>query len=160
MTRFLSLCGGFLLAVLWFDLMFDMQVAGAPPGPLPEAVLASVAAYYARVTTAADPMGRLIGVVMLATLAGAVHQLARGSIARRFAWPALAACTLPVALALFRIVPDAVRLGARSDPLEVQSALARSIYHGHLLCFAAILAFCILQLTAGRESGRRPASAD
>ena len=65
MTRLLSLCGGFLLAVLWFDLMFDTQVLGAPPGDLPEEILASIAAYYARVTTAAVPMNRLIGVVML-----------------------------------------------------------------------------------------------
>ena len=44
---------GFLLAVLWFDLMFDVQALRAPEGELPERSLASIAGYYARVTTAA-----------------------------------------------------------------------------------------------------------
>jgi hypothetical protein len=151
MTSFLSLCGGFLLAVLWFDLMFDVQVLGAPGGALPEPVLASIAAYYARVTTGAHPMGRLIGIVMMATVAGSAYQVARRRVPRRPGWAALLAGGFAVVLALTRIVPDAARLGARSDPIEVQSALARSIFLGHLACLAAILAFCALQLAARRE---------
>lgn len=34
---------GFLLAVLWFDPMFDTQVAGEPDGVLREPVLSSIA---------------------------------------------------------------------------------------------------------------------
>ena len=50
-------CGGFLLAVLWMDLMFDVQVLRhrGSTAPLPEDVLASIAAYYRRVTTDAEP---------------------------------------------------------------------------------------------------------
>ena len=59
--------GGFLLAVLWFDLMFDVQVIRLPAESVPEEVLASIAAYYHRVTTAADPMGRAVGLAMLFT---------------------------------------------------------------------------------------------
>jgi hypothetical protein len=51
---------GFLLAVLWFDLMFDVQVLGQGGPVLAEERLSSIAAYYARVTTAARPMNRLI----------------------------------------------------------------------------------------------------
>ena len=46
MTAVTALCGGFLLAVLWFDLMFDVQVLGHPPGPLPEEVLSSITIYW------------------------------------------------------------------------------------------------------------------
>jgi hypothetical protein len=67
--------GGFLFAVLWFDLMFDVQVAGFPGGPLPGEILASIAAYYHRVTTAADPMGKAVGLVMIFTVVGAALQL-------------------------------------------------------------------------------------
>ena len=60
MTQFVAAGAGFLLAVLWFDLMFDVQVLRVRPDEIPEPVLASIAAYYRRVTTAARPMNRLV----------------------------------------------------------------------------------------------------
>lgn len=78
MSAFVTAGGGFLLAVLWFDLMFDVQVLGQPAGELPEQRLSSIAAYYARVTTAARPMNRLIAAVMLATLAAIVVEIVKG----------------------------------------------------------------------------------
>src|SRR5262249_18886028 len=56
----LAACGGFLLAVLWMDLMFDLQMLGAAP----EAAVASIAAYYRRVTTDARPMNQPIGLAL------------------------------------------------------------------------------------------------
>jgi hypothetical protein len=154
MNALLSLCGGFLVAVLWFDLMFDVQVIGAPPGDLPEAVLASIAGYYARVTTAAAPMGYLVGVVMLIALGGTLRQLLSGEVPRRLAWAALLACGLPVALALARVLPNAVRLGERSLPASLESELARSICYEHLLCLGGMLIFCALQLRLGFDRER------
>src|SRR5437870_11989528 len=93
MAAVLALCAGFLLAVLWFDLMFDVQVLGRGRGadPLPEEVLASIAAYYRRVTTQARPMNYLVGVVMLVTAAGTPTGLfpGVGSPAVRLASPGL-----------------------------------------------------------------------
>ena len=77
MTAFVTGGAGFLLAVLWFDLMFDVQVPRHRDAELPEEVLASIGAYYRRVTTAARPMNRLIALVMVATLVAIVVQLAR-----------------------------------------------------------------------------------
>src|SRR5260370_41725318 len=54
----------FLLAVLWFDLMFDVQTRKRIENPLPPEVLASISAYYRRVTTDAYPMNRLVALVM------------------------------------------------------------------------------------------------
>ena len=56
---------GFLLAVLWFDLMFDVQVRHDPVDP---AAVRSIAGYYRRVTTDARPMNRLVALAMLVTL--------------------------------------------------------------------------------------------
>ena len=43
LSHALAACGGFLLAVLWMDLMFDVQVLPHRHLPeLPEAVLASI----------------------------------------------------------------------------------------------------------------------
>jgi hypothetical protein len=64
MHTFAAAGAGFLLAVLWFDLMFDVQTR-KHTGDLPPEVLASISAYYRRVTTEAYPMNRLVALVMV-----------------------------------------------------------------------------------------------
>lgn len=147
MTALLTLGGGFLLAVIWMDLMFDVQALRAPRNEvLPESALASIAAYYRRVTSEARPMNQLIGAVMIASIAGTMATLFRG--AAPFAWraAALALLIVPVVLAQSRVFPNAKRLGARSDSPEQQSALARAIARAHVGCFAAMLGFVAIQL--------------
>jgi hypothetical protein len=139
---------GFLLAVLWFDLMFDVQALRGGDGELPEAVLASIAGYYRRVTTTARPMDRLIALVMLITLAGIVVEVVRGDVPAWVGWTSLVLAAAPIALAATRILPRAVRLGAREDTVERQSALARSVGRGHLLCLGSIAALLVFQLAA------------
>ena len=147
-------CGGFLLAVLWMDLMFDVQVLRyrRRERELPEAVLASIAAYYLRVTTAARPMGHLIGVVMALAVITLVSQLVVDHDWRELTLASLALCCGPVLLAILRVYPNAVRLATRSDTMLGQSALARSICIDHLLCFAGILSFIVLQLILAAPS--------
>jgi hypothetical protein len=147
-TAFVTAAAGFLLAVLWFDLMFDVQVLdrGSRSGQLPEDALASISAYYARVTTRARPMNRLIAAVMVATLAAIVVQLGKGDDPRWVAWSSLGLAGSATALAAAHTFRAAVRLGARSDSLVVQSRLARSICRDHLLCLAAIATLLALQL--------------
>jgi hypothetical protein len=137
---------GFLLAVLWFDLMFDVQTLGHGHDDVPDAVLASVAGYYRRVTTEARPMNRLVAVVMLATLLAIVLQLTGDDAPR---WVSAVSGVLAVSaigLAAARTVPSAVRLGARRDSVSMQSRLARSICHDHLLCIASIATLLVIQL--------------
>jgi hypothetical protein len=147
MTAFVSAGGGFLLAVLWFDLMFDVQALGREGAPVEERELASIAAYYARVTTAARPMNRLIAAVMLATLAAIVVELVEAAVPSAIAWASLLLAAAPIALVGARTVPAAVRLGARADSLERQRSLARSILREHVFCLAAIAALIALQLS-------------
>jgi hypothetical protein len=148
MIPFVTAGAGFLLAVLWFDLMFDMQVAGHHAGELSEDVLASVSSYYRRVTTAARPMNRLIAVVMLATLASIVAEIIDHETSNWVAWVSLALATGAILTAALCTVPSAVRLGTRRDGIDRQSALARSILRQHLVCIAAILTVLVLQLAA------------
>jgi hypothetical protein len=147
-SAFVTAGAGFLLAVLWFDLMFDVQVRGHAQAVLPEAVLASIAAYYARVTTASRPMNLLVAAAMLGTLAAVVVELARGDDPAWAAWASLALAAGPVGLARARTVPDAVGLGRRADPPEHQSERARSILRDHVACFASLLGLLVLQLAA------------
>jgi hypothetical protein len=146
-SAFVTAGAGFLLAVLWFDLMFDVQVAGHHDGELPEDVLASVAGYYGRVTTSARPMNRLIAAVMVGTLAAIVVEIVEGFGPGWVPWVSLALAVPPILLAGARTVPSAVRLGGRGDTIDAQGALARSILREHLLCFAAIASLVAVQLS-------------
>ena len=147
MNAFVTAGAGFLLAVLWFDLMFDVQAAGHDE--MPEPALASIAAYYARVTTAARPMNRLIAAVMAATLAAIVLEIAGTSEPGWLGWVSLALALAAIALAALRTVPAAVRLGTRRDPPAVQGRLAGDILTQHAFEFAAIAAVIAAQLVAG-----------
>jgi hypothetical protein len=148
MTPLLAACGGFLIAVLWMDLMFDVQVLRhRRAGPeLPERVLASIAGYYRRVTTDAWPMNYLIAAVMVGGIAALIAEIATAPW-----WRGVTSLLLlggPVALAAARVVPNAVRLGTRADSAAVQSALARAICREHLLCLAAVVAFFVVHVVS------------
>ncbi len=146
-TPFIAAGGGFLLAVLWFDLMFDVQAAGHAAAELPEPVLASIAGYYGRVTTAARPMNRLVAAAMLGTLGTIIAQIARADRPRWVGWASLVLATGPILLAALHTVPSAVRLGGRRDPEAEQSRLARAILRDHVICIAAIAALLVIQLS-------------
>ena len=136
---------GFLLAVLWIDLMFDVQ-ARRGGDVLPQEVLASISAYYRRVTTEARPMGRLVSVVMLVTVGAIVVGLVRGETRWWIGWPSLGAALVGMGLALARTVRNAVRLGAGVDTPEVRTRLARTILGDHLVSLAAMAMVLGLQL--------------
>jgi hypothetical protein len=145
-SAFVTAGAGFLLAVLWFDLMFDAQVFGHREVELPEEVLASISGYYRRVTTGARPMNRLVAAVMLATIAAIGVEIADGDAAAWVGWTSLVLAAAPITLAAAHTVPSAVRLGARTDGPEVQSQLARSIWRDHLLCLATVASLVVVQL--------------
>lgn len=146
MSAFVTAGAGFLLAVLWFDLMFDVQVLGRAGGELPEPVLDSIGGYYARVTTGARPMDRLVAVVMLGTLGSIVVEIVDGKPSHWVAYASLALAAFAVLLAGVRTVPSAVRLGSARDSLAHQSGLARAILLQHVLCFVSFAAVLTLQL--------------
>jgi hypothetical protein len=146
----LLICGGFLLAVLWMDLMFDVQVLGSGQRrqELPEDVLSSIAAYYGRVTLSARPMGHLVGAMMAIGLLVLLLQIFRGGERRWISVASLFLFGVPAALGLFHVYPNAVRLGSRADSALEQSRLARAIHREHLFCLGAMFSFLVLQLFA------------
>ena len=137
---------GFLLAVLWMDLMFDVQVLRHADGEVPETVLTSIAGYYRRVTTDSRPMNRLVAAAMLATLLAVVVQLIRDDTARWVSATSAFLAVVPIGLAAARTVPSAVRLGTRRDSVATQSMLARSVCRDHLFCIGSIATLLVIQL--------------
>ncbi|BBX44963.1 hypothetical protein GCM10009641_24450 [Mycobacterium cookii] len=145
-TSLLTACSGFLLAVLWMDLMFDAQVL-TDRHDLPESALGSIAGYYRRAVTGSRPMSRLIPVVM-AVLVGALgFRAVRGHDPGWLVATSAALAGAPMVLALTHTVPNAVRLGSRAGSTTDQTALARSIWRDHLVCAACMLAFLVLWVT-------------
>jgi hypothetical protein len=144
MAPLLTTCAGFLFAILWMDLIFDVQVLGhRGVEELPEPVLASIAGYYRRATTTSRPMGRLIALVMLILLCALGFQ---ASLGQDSVWLLVSSALLagmPTMLALTQTVPNAVALGRRADSLLEQSRLARSICRDHLFSAACMLAFLL-----------------
>jgi len=145
---FASAGAGFLVAVVWFDLMFDVQALKHRDGDVPEPVLASIAAYYRRVTTDARPMNLLVAFAMLGTIAAIVVEITRDLDPAWVGWVSLALIAAPVALARVRTVPSAVRLGSRRDPPARQAELALTVGRDHLFCIASLLVLLGVQLAS------------
>jgi len=148
MHTFVAAGVAFLLAVLWFDLMFDVQTRANPSTPLPADVLTSISAYYRRVTIDAYPMNRLVSLVMLLTLGTLVAEIVQGVRPWWVGWVSLALVMSGVVFTLTRTVPNARRLGGGQDTPEVQSILARAIYRDHLMSFVRTTVVLALQLIA------------
>ena len=148
MHTFVAAGAGFLLAVLWFDLMFDVQTRKHVGNPLPPEVLASISAYYRRVTTEAYPMNRLVALVMVLTLVAIVAQIVEATDPWWIGWGSLALAGSGFVPTLARTVPNARRLGSAKDPPDMQSTLARSICRDHLFSFARMSLVLGLQLSA------------
>jgi hypothetical protein len=148
MTAAICAGTGFLLAVLWFDLMFDVQVRPHRDGEVPEPVLASIAGYYARVTTNARPMNRLVAAAMVTTATLLVVRTFAGDLPGWISAISLVLALTPIALAGARTVPNAVRLGTRRDDSAVQGDLARTVLRDHLLCFASMATLLAVQIAA------------
>lgn len=145
MAPLLTACSGFLLAVLWMDLIFDVQVLRYRKATeLPESVLASIAAYYHRATTSSRPMSHLIALVMATLLGTLVLRSARGHDPAWLLVISAALAGIPIMLAMTHTVPNAVRLGHRAGSPPEQTRLARSVCRDHLLCAGCMFAFLVL----------------
>ena len=142
--------------------MFDVQVLAHRDVSLLSGIRADrrIAVHYHRVTTTARPMGHVIAAVMAVML---VSLALRATVADDPPWLLAVAAVLavaPVTLALVRTVPNAVRLGRRTDSAVEQTRLARSIcveHAGCLLCVAAFLALWLFGTRERRRSAREPA---
>jgi hypothetical protein len=148
MNRVLLASGAFLLAVLLMDLTFDLQAAGRPPrgNPLPEGALASIAGYYRRIVTEAALIRAAVAAAIFLTVGGSLVQVVRSDAAWWRRVTPVILCGGAAALAFLRILPDAARLGSRTDPVEMQSALASAILRDHVVCVLAMGGFVVIHL--------------
>src|ERR1700732_2975169 len=115
MHSFAAAGAGFLLAVLWFDLMFDVQTRKHVGEVLPPEVLTSISAYYRRVPPEPYPMNRLIALVMLLTLAAIGAEILQGQYQWWIGWGSLLLAGSGFVPTMMRTVRNARRLGSAQD---------------------------------------------
>jgi hypothetical protein len=141
---FVAAGAGFLLAVLWFDLMFDVQARTAP---VPVEAVRSISTYYRRVTTDAAPRNLLVAAAMGWTLVAIGVEIAVGPRIAGIVSGPLA--VVAVGIAMLHTVPTAVRIGAAADPTDPELGTAtRAVLRDHRACFALIAAVIAVQLVA------------
>ncbi len=131
------LCIGFMVAVLYMDLVFDMSAlphrrSGAP---LPAGVLDPIATYYRYITR--NPY--LLSFVMLTTTGCIVVQIVYALVPRWVGWVSLVLMTLAMSTAILKVIPTAQRLAAGQDAVEQQTRMVHSILPFHLMLLTCIL---------------------
>jgi uncharacterized membrane protein len=134
MQAFATAAAGFLLAVLWFDLMHDGLARG--DGPTDDGLL-TIQRYYRRVTTDAFPMNRLVLGAMLALLVSLVAELVGSSVPTWAPVVSLVLAVPPIVLSR-KIVAMAKSVPSAAD--------AKVILRDHVLCFVAMSAVVFVQL--------------
>jgi hypothetical protein len=148
MHVFAAAGAAFLSAVLWFDLMFDVQVRGFSTGAVTPDALASISNYYRRVTTDARPMNLAVSLAMLATILSLAAEIFEARNPLALPLGCLVLTVSAVGLALARTVRNARTLGQETGTVEHRAALARRIYGDHVYCLSAIVVVLGLQLWA------------
>lgn len=139
-------CIGFILGILYIDLMFDvMAVPHRRSGTtLPKEVLDPITHYYRRVTR--NPY--VLMFVMLTTTICLVLQIVYGLAPRWAAYTSLAAMGLAMVAGGVKVIPSARRLASGRDPAEVQTRLVHGVFTAHVLLLACILVLAAIQLVA------------
>lgn len=135
MQAFATASAGFLLAVLWFDLMHDVLARGE----VSDDDLTTIQRYYRRVTTEAFPMNRLVLVAMLCLLAALVAELVGDSVPR---WAPIASLVLavpPIVLSR-KVVRMAKALSTAAE--------AKTILRDHVFCLACMTGVLVVQLAS------------
>jgi hypothetical protein len=140
--------GGFLLAVLWFDLKFDLLVYDqlVDRGDVDAEALASIKAYYTRALGTEMAGFPLIMTMMFLSIVATLVQFKDDCLVT---WTWIASLLLlvpPILLAFVRVVPNAGRLADSDADHRHQLDLAETILQDHLFCFASISCFLVLQL--------------
>ncbi len=136
----------FLFAVLWFDLMFDVQVRRHPSGTLPPEILSATSSYYRRVTVEGAPMMYLPVAVMVLVLAAIVIELVKAAVTPWVGWASLVLAAWAEVSVAFVAVPRAQRIGRAQEPAETLSDLARTVFRLHAIAAACWVVVIALQL--------------
>lgn len=139
----LFLCLGFMMAVLYIDLMFDVSAAPyrKTNEALPKAVLDPITHYYGRITQ--NPY--VLMFVMLTTTLCIGSEILYNSAPRWASYSSLFLMGLSMITGTLKVIPTAQRLGAGTDPEDVRTRMVHSMLPFHLILMVNIIALTAIQ---------------
>ena len=139
----LFFCIGFMIAILYIDLMFDVPAVRyrRTNEPLPGEVMEMVASYYRNITR--NPY--LLMFVMLTATTCIVAELVYDLAPAWVGYTSLVCMGIGMAAGVGRVIPAAQRLGAGKDPADLRTRLVHSMFPGHILLLIAILTLALVQ---------------
>jgi hypothetical protein len=141
----LFLCLGFMMAVLYIDLMFD--VSAAPyrntKRALPKEILDPVTHYYGRITQ--NPY--VLMFVMLTTTLCIGAEIIYGPTPKWAAYASLALMGLSMVTGTLKVIPTAQRLGSGQDSEDERTRMIHGMLPFHLVLLINILLLAGIQFS-------------
>ena len=141
----LFLCLGFMMAVLYIDLMFDIMAAPyrKTNAALPKAVLDPITHYYGRITQ--NPY--VLMFVMLTALLCIGSEILYDLVPRWAAYSSLGLMLLSMMTGVLKVIPTAQRLGAGTDSEDARTRMVHSMMPFHLILMVNILLLTAIQFS-------------
>ena len=141
----LFMCIGFMLAVLYVDLMFDVSAVPyrRTNAPLPGGVVESIASYYRRITQ--NPY--VLMFVMLTATVCIVTEIVYDLVPRWVGYSSLVFMGTAMLAGVGRVIPAAQRLASGKDAEDMRTRLVHSLLPGHLVLLISILLLALVQFS-------------
>ena len=145
----LFLCFGFMLAVLYIDIAFDLSALPyrKDKASLPEEVLYSITNYYRRITS--NPW--LLVFVMTTTATCIIWEIVYILVPPRIGYCSLTLFVAVMLISMFKVIPAAQRLGSGKESHEEQVRLVHSLFPYHVMILIGIISLTLLQFSTVRN---------
>jgi hypothetical protein len=140
------ICIGFMIAILYIDLQFDILAlphrrAG---GPAPSGVLGQIATYYGVITK--NPY--LLMFVMMTALLCIIAEIVYALVPRWAGYSSLVFMLLAMLGGIVRVIPTAQRLATDTDTIDERTRMVHSMFPSHIFLLIMILSLAAVQLGA------------
>jgi hypothetical protein len=137
------MCLGFMIAVLYIDLSFDLlslphRKSGAE---IPVGSLGPVVGYYGRITQ--NPY--LLMFVMMTNTICIIWEIVYDLVPRAISYPSLLLMGAAMILGSARVIPAATKLSKAGLTAEEKTRLAHSLFPAHIILLILVLSLTVLQ---------------
>jgi hypothetical protein len=141
----LFLCIGFMIAVLYMDLVFDLSAVPhrRAGGPLSADILDPIAMYYRYITR--NPY--LLMFVMLTSVTCIGAEIAYDLVPRWAAYVSLVLMVAIMATGALKVIPTAQRLAAGKDTIDQRTRMVHSMFPFHLFLLVSVLVLAAVQFS-------------
>ncbi len=137
----LFLCIGFMIAILYIDLMFDVMAVPYRRASTPPEVVGSIVTYYGRITQ--NPY--LLMFVMFTAMVCIVAELWYQLVPAWVGYSSLVFMGIGMGAGAGKVIPAAQRLSSGKEPEDARAQLIRSMFPWHVILLASILSLALVQ---------------